>query len=156
MYKYFKTFVKGSSTYIYSWETKGLSNEKINSITTTNYNQAPKPVYNNARIKLHFNTHLLKQDRVAYNHGPIVNNYIVYKLDIIINDSGVTLENCLLGAVKLTKNADIDKYKYSGYGIGFDSKGSFSHPSGGMAKMLLFLELIRAVLHMLIMKQEAF
>ena len=31
-----------------------------------------------------------------------------------------TLENCLFGEVSLTKNADIDKYTYSGYGIGFD------------------------------------
>ena len=36
-----------------------------------------------------------------------------------------TLENCLFGAVSLTKNADIDQYKYSGYGIGFDRKGEF-------------------------------
>ena len=35
------------------------------------------------------------------------------------------LENCLFGAVKLTKNPDIDKYKYSGYGIGFDRRGTF-------------------------------
>ena len=27
---------------------------------------------------------------------------------------------CLFGAVKVVKNADIDKYKYSGYGTGFD------------------------------------
>ena len=26
------------------------------------------------------------------------------------------------------------KYKYSGYGIGFDSKGSFAHPDGGFGK----------------------
>ena len=26
----------------------------------------------------------------------------------------------------MTKNADFDKYKYSGYGIGFDRKGKFS------------------------------
>ena len=26
----------------------------------------------------------------------------------------------------MTKNNDIDKYKYSGYGIGFDGKGKFS------------------------------
>ena len=26
----------------------------------------------------------------------------------------------------MTKNADIDKYKYSGYGIEFDRKGSYS------------------------------
>ena len=32
--------------------------------------------------------------------------------------------------IKLTKNADVEKYKYSGYGIGFDSRGRFSHPSG--------------------------
>ena len=28
----------------------------------------------------------------------------------------------------MTKNADIDKYKYSGYGIAFDRHGSFSFP----------------------------
>ena len=27
---------------------------------------------------------------------------------------------CLFGAVKVVKNADIDKYKYSGYDTGFD------------------------------------
>ena len=52
-------------------------------------------------------------------------------------DSSITLENCLFGAVKATKNADIDKYKYSGYGIGFYSKGPFSHPSGGYGKNVI-------------------
>ena len=37
----------------------------------------------------------------------------------------------MFGAVSLTKNVNIDKYKYSGYGIGFDRHGSFSHPNGG-------------------------
>ena len=39
----------------------------------------------------------------------------------------------MFGAVKLTKltkNADIDKYGYSGYGIGFDRPGSFSFGNG--------------------------
>ena len=36
----------------------------------------------------------------------------------------------MFGAVKLTENADIDNYKYSGYGVGFDGKGTFSFPSG--------------------------
>ena len=39
--------------------------------------------------------------------------------------SYTTLENCLFGAVKLTKHTDVDLYKYSGYGIGFDRKGSY-------------------------------
>ena len=33
----------------------------------------------------------------------------------------------MFGADKLTKNSDIDKCKYSDYGIGFDSEGSFLH-----------------------------
>ena len=37
----------------------------------------------------------------------------------------------MFGAIKLTKNDDLDKYKYSGYGIGFDVHGTFSFPSGG-------------------------
>ena len=32
----------------------------------------------------------------------------------------------MFGAVKLTKHADTRKYRYSGYGIGFARKGSFS------------------------------
>ena len=32
----------------------------------------------------------------------------------------------MFGAVKLTKYLDVDLYKYSGYGIGFDRKGSYS------------------------------
>ena len=32
-----------------------------------------------------------------------------------------TLNGCLFGSVKLPKNAYPDKYKYSGFGIGFDS-----------------------------------
>ena len=41
-----------------------------------------------------------------------------------------TVKDSLFGAVTLTKNADIDKYQYSGYGIGFDRRGSFSFPGG--------------------------
>ena len=37
----------------------------------------------------------------------------------------------MFGAVRLTKNADIDKYRYLGYEIGFDRKSSFSFPNGG-------------------------
>ena len=46
-------------------------------------------------------------------------------------------KNCLFGAVILTKNADIDKYGYSGYGIGFDRRGSFLFPSGGFGQIVL-------------------
>ena len=53
----------------------------------------------------------------------MVNIYIVYDLGASSSHSDVpTLKNCLFDAVTLTKNADIDKYGYLGYGIGFDKK----------------------------------
>ena len=45
-----------------------------------------------------------------------------------------TLNNCLFGFVKLTKNADPDKYKYSSYDTGFDSRTEFSFAVGRMGK----------------------
>ena len=54
----------------------------------------------------------------------MANIYIVYEINKNYNISSYpTLENCLFGAVSLTKHADIDLYKYSGYGIGIDRKG---------------------------------
>ena len=39
----------------------------------------------------------------------------------------------------MTKNSDIDKYGYSGYGTGFDRKGEFSFSGGGYGqKGLIF------------------
>ena len=60
-------------------------------------------------------------DKVTFNHGKVVNIYIDYEISTNVNiNDYLTLENFLFGAVTLTKNADIDKYKYSGYGVGFD------------------------------------
>ena len=57
------------------------------------------------------------------------------KDNTIISDP--TLENCLFGAVTLTKHVNIDRYGYSGYGIGFDRKGSFSFSGGGYGQNVL-------------------
>ena len=37
----------------------------------------------------------------------------------------------------MTKNTDIDKYGYSGYGIGFDKRSSFSFPGTGFGQNIL-------------------
>ena len=44
------------------------------------------------------------------------------------------MENCLFGAVSLTKSVNINKYKYSGYGIVFDRQGSFSFPGSRLGR----------------------
>ena len=131
MYNYFDTL----GFEIKSWKLKGLFNEKNSSFTNSN-GVVPKIVYDNARIKVKFNGNLLKQNKVIYNHGSIVNVCIVYEINRNYNISTYpTLENCLFGAASLTKNADIDKYKYSGYGIGFD--GEFSFGSRGFGRNLI-------------------
>ena len=43
----------------------------------------------------------------------------------------------MFGAVKVTKNADPDKYKYSGSSIGFDSRSEFSLFDGSMGKNVI-------------------
>ena len=69
---------------------------------------------------------MLKQPKISYTHEKVVNIYIVYELGASTShDNDSTLKQCLFGAVTLTKNADVDKYKYSGYGIGFDRRSSF-------------------------------
>ena len=138
MYKYFKS---DSSYHISSWTSKGLSNESIESPSAPNNFLTSSLNYVGIKIRGKFNGSCLKQDKVTYTHGKIVNIYIVYEINK--KDNTVTndpkLENCLFGAVTLTKNADIDKYRHSGYGIGFDRKGSFSFPSGGYGQNVMIV-----------------
>ena len=44
----------------------------------------------------------------------------------------------MFGAVSLTKHADIDQYKYSGYGIAFDRKVEFSFANGFGRNPIIF------------------
>ena len=68
-----------------------------------------------------------EQVKATYNQGKIVNISMVYESNKNYNIcSYATLENCLFGAISFTKHINIDQYKYSGYGIGFDRKGEFS------------------------------
>ena len=43
----------------------------------------------------------------------------------------------MLGAVKITKNNDPDRYVYFCYGIGFDSHPEFSFPDGSANKNVI-------------------
>ena len=139
MYRYFKIIAGvGNGSYIYYWQSKGLSDERINSITASNYSVTPFLDYYGTKTRVEFSGSCLKQDKVIFNHEKIVSIYIVYEISKSINISDyATLGNCLFGAVSLTKNADIDKYGYSGYAIGFDRHGSFSFPGTGLGKNVI-------------------
>ena len=139
MYRYLKRIAGvGNSNYIYYWQSKGLSDERINYIRTPNYSFTPSLDYYGTKTRVEFNGSCLKQDSVTFNHGKVVNIYIVYEISKSINISDYpTLEDCLFGAVSLTKNAGFHKYGYSGYGIGFDRHGSFSFPGTGLGRNVI-------------------
>ena len=133
--------VINNADYILSWKSQGLSAKTINPRTTS---FSPSINYVGIKTRVTFNGSCLKQsDKLTYTHKTIVNIYIVYELGASSsNNIDPTLKYFLFGAVTLTKNTDIHKYKYSGYGIGFDRRSSFSFPSGGFAQNVLICRVL--------------
>ena len=107
--KDFKVITNANTKYISSWQSKGLSDERIKPPTTSDYKLNPKVNYYGTKTRLEFRGSCLKQDKSTFNHGKIVNIYIVYEIDKIYTKSHPTLVDCLFGAVSITKNTDIDK-----------------------------------------------
>ena len=68
----------------------------------------------------------------SYTLGPQLRNL----------NTDFTLGNCLFGSVKLTKNADLDKYRCSGYAIGFGFLSEFLFTDVIFGKNVTFLELV--------------
>ena len=139
MEKYFKlNSVVGAIDRVLSWQSKGISNESIKSPTTSNNSLTPELNYYGSKTRVKFIRSCLKQSKISYTHGKVVNISIVYELAASSSrDSDPTLKNCLFGAFTLTKNADIEKYKYYGHSIGFDRRSSFSFTGGGFGQNVL-------------------
>ena len=106
-----------TGNYIYFWKSKGLSDENIAPPTTSDYRHSLQLSYYGTKTTVKFDGSCLKQDKVTFNYGKVVRIYIVYEITKVVDLSSnncPTIENTFSGAVTLTKNADIDKYKYSG------------------------------------------
>ena len=74
MYRYFKRIAGvGSGNYIYFGKSIRLSDERINSITTSNYSITPELSHYGTKARVKFIGSCLKQDNTTYNHGTIVN-----------------------------------------------------------------------------------
>ena len=105
MYRYFKR-VTGVDTgnYICFWKSKGLSNENITASAKSDYNLNPQLSYLGNKIRVEFKESGLKQDKITYTYGKVVNIYIVYEISKNCNISSYSaIENCLFGAVSFTK-----------------------------------------------------
>ena len=120
---------------ISSWKSKWLSAETIEPPSTSNISISPQFSFYGAKMRVEFIGSCLKQPKSSHTHRNVVKIYIFYDLGSSgSNNSDPTLKNCLFSAVTLTKNADIDKYGYSGYGIEFDRRSSFSFLGSGFGQ----------------------
>ena len=127
-----------NNDYISSRKSKGLSAESIKPPTTSDNSLTPELNYYGTKTRVKFNGSCLQQSKISYTHSTTVTIYIVYELGASgSHDNDPTLKNCLFGAISLTKYADVDKYKYSGYGIGFDRRSGFSFSNGGCGQNVL-------------------
>ena len=104
------------------WKSNGMSEENIEKITKSDINFARILVDHHVLTDINFNTHSLINS--IYIPKKVINIYVPYTINPWLSNlnEDFKLNNCLRGSVKLTKNADPDKYKYSGCGIGFDSR----------------------------------
>ena len=133
--KYFK--VMTNTDYISSWRSKGLSAESIKSPTTSGNSLTPALNYYGTKKRVKFTGSCLKQPKISYTHGKVVNIYIASELGASSShNNDPTLKNCYWCSY-MTKNADSDKYGYSGYGIRFDRRSSFSFGGGGFGQNIL-------------------
>ena len=82
---------------------------------------------------MNFNGHCLIKNNISIPKK-VINLYISYTLTpwLINSNIGFTLNNCLFASLKLTKNADPDKYKYSACGVGIDSRLEFLFTDGSL------------------------
>ena len=139
MGNYFKlNSVVGVIDRVLSWQSERLSNKSSKPPTTSDNSITSELNYYGTKIKIKLTGSCLKQSEHIFTHKKVVNIYIVYELAASSShDSDPTIKNCLFRAVNLTKNPDIEKYKYSSYGIGFDRRSRFSFTGGGFGQNVL-------------------
>ena len=115
-----------------------MSKESIENISKSDSLFAPPFVNHYILPDASFNRRCLINNNISIRKKVII-LYISYILSPWLRNlnTDFTLNNYLFRFVLLTKNTDPDKYKYSGYGIGFDSRSEFSFIDGSVGKNVI-------------------
>ena len=135
-----KHFKPLTNDIVRAWKSKGFSDESIKPPATLDNSLHPRLDYfDNSKFQEEFNGSCLEPDRVSSATKNTINFYITFKVKSwpFYADNGFIVRNSLFGAVKLTKNADPDKYSYSGYGISFDICETFQLLNGRFGKKVV-------------------
>ena len=85
-------------------------NSDLNSIANSSFTK-PQYVVNAGRLGVKFSGNFMKQAKVVYPHSSVISIYIVYELEKRTEHTPeFTTQNCLFGAVRITK--DINTLRY--------------------------------------------
>ena len=124
-------------------KSNGIAENNIENITKSDSSFAPIFVAHHLLPDITLNGHCLIKNKISIpkkvNINKSINPYISYTLAPWLRNLNIdfTLNNCLFGSVKLTKNADPDKHKYSGYDTWFDSHSEFLFTAGSMGRNII-------------------
>ena len=133
--KYIKYFT--SSTGIELWQSNGMSEESLQNITKSDINFAPTFFDHHSLPDINFYGDCL----IKMIFLSLKNNKPIYfwhtRSSIKSFNTDFALSNCSVGSLKLTKNADLDKYKYTADEIGFDFREEYSLPDGSASRNVI-------------------
>ena len=73
--------VSNTNNHILSWKSKRLSDEIIKPQSTSTNILNPLLNYVGTKKRAEFKGSCLKQDKILFNHGKLVNIYIVYEIN---------------------------------------------------------------------------
>ena len=115
--------------------------ENIENITKSDSNFGPIFVDHHLLPDINFNGLSLIKSNISIPKK-VINLYISHARNLQLRNlnTDFTLGNCLFGSARLTKNSDLDKYKYTGYSIGFDSLSEFLFTDGSFGKNVIIFE----------------
>ena len=102
IFRYIKIHtINNTTNYVLSCQSKGLSTEVIKPPSTSDNSLKPTLSYYLAsRIRVKFSGSCLKQDKITFTHGKVVNIYIVCELGASSSsNSDPTMKNGFIGAV---------------------------------------------------------
>ena len=116
---------------MYSWKSQGMSDESIKNTGSDQTILDPSLTNHRPLPLAKFSGNCLRMSSISV-HQKVVNLYISRIIDTWPRDlnTNFTLDNCLLGAVELTKNADPNKYLYNA----FDTRSEFSLTDSSVGK----------------------
>ena len=126
-----------------------MSEENIENITKSGSNFAPTFVDHHLLPKINFNGRYLIKHNISLPKQ-VIKLYISYTRNPQLRNLNtvLTLGNSLFGSLKLNKNADLDKYKNSGYNTGFDSCSGFLFTDESFGKnVIIFVADMSSYVH---------